>query len=111
MNRLDAVVGGRLPVRFVSKMTSLHKLNLSRQSIGPAVARALAKVLKVNTALKEIHRNDNSIGDGGATDLAAVLRVNMTLMNIDLADNAIDDAGALADVRKVNKTLRKIRLM
>jgi hypothetical protein len=92
--------------------TSLRKLNLNANEIGPMGVATLAEALKVNTALTELEIASNSIGDAGALSLAAVLRVNTTLVALELHSNNIDDTGvtSLAEALEVNMTLTELDL-
>jgi len=55
--------------------------------------KAMAEMLEGNTALEELVLIDNSIGDAVARILAKVLRVNRTLRKLDLRRNVIASDG------------------
>jgi len=74
--------------------------------------RAIAEVLKENTALEKLDLSDNLITDSGAMALAEALEENEHLTEINLKQNKISDAGALAFAKmlRVNSTLRILNL-
>ena len=92
--------------------TTLTKLVLNGNSIGPVGAESLATVLKTNTTLTNLGLSQNNIGPAGAESLAAALKTNTTLTNLSLVENNIGPAGAesLATALKTNTTLTNLDL-
>ncbi|KJE90660.1 hypothetical protein CAOG_01933 [Capsaspora owczarzaki ATCC 30864] len=84
-----------------------QQLDLCKQQIGNAEAKAIAEAIKVNTTMTELDLSGNLIADVGARAIAEAVRANCTLTVVDLTENRIGDAGAraIAETLKVNKTL------
>jgi Ran GTPase-activating protein (RanGAP) involved in mRNA processing and transport len=92
--------------------TTLKKLNLYRNCLGPVGARSLAAALHINATLKSLDIRMNSIGHEGARSLAAALRNNATLTSLNLDGNDIGAQGArsLAATLANNVTLTSLDL-
>ena len=92
--------------------STLTKLDLISNYIGPEGATNLAEGLKMNSTLTELYLSDNDIGDQGATSLAEALEMNSTLTVLHLCENGIGDQGAtgLAKALRVNSTLTALDL-
>ena len=82
--------------------SSLELLYLNKNGITEDGARALAKMLKLNTSLTDLSLNYNHIGDRGVQVLCDVLkRDNTTLKHLYLLDNRITDSSVNAIVKMV----------
>ena len=78
--------------------SSLIKLNLGYNQIGPEGAQALATALEHNLSLTELGLGDNQIGSEGAQALASALQTNSSLIKLYLVCNGIRAADALAAI-------------
>lgn len=97
----------------IAKNTTLKKLYLHHNNIGPEGIKLLTDALKKNnTALEALYLYGNNIGDKGAQYIADMLAVNNTIQVICLGNINISTKGAkhLADVLKGNNTLQKLYL-
>ena len=76
----------------------------------PVKSTVLAEILNQNSSTLKLA--GKGLGDAGAKELAEVIKVNKTLKRIDLTYNQIGNAGAqaLAEAIKGNKTLKRIDL-
>ena len=92
--------------------TTLTKLQLYLNNLGPTSAEPLATALKINTTLTELDVSLNDLGPAGAESLGAVLKRNTTLKHLDLARNNLGAVGAesLAATLKGNTTLTYLNL-
>jgi hypothetical protein len=72
--------------------TALSRLDLERNSIGPAGAQSLARGLALNKSLKWLSLRDNQIGNPGAHALGKALATNNTLETIFIGGNDVDDS-------------------
>ena len=105
-------VGAESLATVLKTNTTLTNLGLSQNNIGPAGAESLAAALNTNTSLTNLSLVENNIGPAGAESLATALKTNTTLTNLDLHDNNIGPAGAesLAAALKTNTTLTNLFL-
>ena len=98
----------------IAKNTTLKKLYIYNNNIGPEGIKLLADALKKNNMniLEGLYLYDNIIGDEGAKYIAKMLADNKTLQKIGLNDNNISDKGAqsLATSLLQNTTLHTIDL-
>ena len=96
----------------LARNTTLKKLFLARDRIGPGGAQALAAALDNNATLTELSMYENDIGAKGAVALAAALGKNTALATLDLSENSIGVQGALALVAALdtNATLTSLTL-
>jgi len=83
----------------------LEELDISRNKIGVAGAKALAKMLGVNKSLKVLNMFANAIDVDGARALKESLKVNCTLVKLDLGCNRLREKGAkeIAEGLNLNK--------
>ncbi|KAF9925439.1 hypothetical protein FBU30_004772 [Linnemannia zychae] len=95
---------------------ALYSLSLDMNEMGPSGAAAMATALVSNRHLTYVYLPHNNIGDEGLEKICESLKRNKTLIGLDLELNNIgsgqNTAGmvALAEVLKVNRTLREINL-
>ena len=98
----------------IAKNTTLKKLYIYNNNIGPEGIKLLADALKKNhtNTLEGLYLYDNIIGDEGAKYIAKMLADNKTLQKIGLNDNNISDKGAqsLATSLLENTSLHTIDL-
>ena len=98
----------------IAKNTTLKKLYIYNNNIGPEGIKLLADALKKNhtNILQGLYLYDNIIGDEGAKYIAKMLADNKTLQKIGLNDNNISDKGAqsLATSLLENTSLHTIDL-
>jgi Ran GTPase-activating protein (RanGAP) involved in mRNA processing and transport len=85
--------------------TILEELDISRNYIGVAGAKALAKMLTVNKSLKVLNMFANAIDVDGARALKESLKVNNTLVKLDLGCNRLREKGVkeIAEGLNLNK--------
>jgi len=98
----------------IANNTTLKKLYIYKNNIGPEGIKLLADALKKNnTTLEELYLFENNIGDEGAKYIAEMLTVNKTLQIIGLSSNNIGDQGAqsLATSLLENTGIRKVYLL
>jgi Ran GTPase-activating protein (RanGAP) involved in mRNA processing and transport len=76
--------------------TSIERLYLSGNGLGPSQAHGLARLLRDAPSLNALLLSVNRLSDDGALALAEALKDNTTLEELDLASNGIGTAGALA---------------
>ncbi|KAG0312635.1 hypothetical protein BGZ97_010995 [Linnemannia gamsii] len=79
---------------YMAHAPALTTLDVADNSIDENDARALAKVLKINSTLTTLNLRGNSIGSNGGQALAEALKSNSTLTTLDLAYNSIGSNGA-----------------
>ena len=77
--------------------TSLRKLELEGNNIGPESAYYFARALKVNKTLKYLDLESNNLTtDGtdfsGVTEFFTFLPINNTLLSLNLANNGLDES-------------------
>jgi hypothetical protein len=91
---------------------TLTSLDLGRNQIGAAGAKAVSEALKHNTTLTSLDLEANLISTAGAKDLSEALKHNTTLTSLNLGRNQIDAAGAkdLSEALKHNTTLTLLDL-
>ena len=90
--------------RLVSTMlSSLLRLNLSHNNIGPDGATALASGIQGFTELQKLDLSHNNIGPDGVTALAGGLQYLTELRICDLSHNNIDVAAAKAVLTSLKK--------
>ncbi|CAE8691309.1 unnamed protein product, partial [Polarella glacialis] len=91
---------------------NLTTLDLSRNRLGCAGARAIADALGSCQKLLELRLCKNGLGQEGGEALAEGLLSNTVLQDLDLADNEVNLPTATAILRAVNASrfLRRLRL-
>ncbi|KAF9195944.1 hypothetical protein BGZ49_002944 [Haplosporangium sp. Z 27] len=100
-------------VRFNRALTSL---SLDMNEMGARGASAIATALVSNRHLTHLYLPHNNIGDKGLADICESLKRNKYLISLDLELNHIGQGKsivglrALAEVLKVNTTLRELNL-
>ena len=67
---------------------ALKHLDLTRNAVGDAGAKAIAQMLQLNTALESISLDLNAIGEAGARELLASLQYNTALTRLTLEHNS-----------------------
>ncbi len=92
--------------------TTLTRISLKTNRVGPMGAHYLSQALQSNNSLIDIDFSDNEFGDTGVKHIAEMLKGNCALTAINLLFNEISDGGVkyLCDALKVNKTLKTIIL-
>ena len=98
---------------FISKNSTLCKLNLSCNKIGMVGSTKIAEALKVNKALKKLDISSNTVPNDGAIAFGDCLKTNNTLVKLDLSFNhiTVKSMTAFADAIKINKGLRNLKLL
>ena len=89
------------------------RLNLSRNLIADAGARAIARLLHPTSVLAHVDLTDNKIGEDGARAVAAALTTNASCAFFSLRLNhSVGDAGGAAVFRALmkNTTTQQINL-
>jgi Ran GTPase-activating protein (RanGAP) involved in mRNA processing and transport len=76
--------------------STLERIVLSWNDIGPVGASGLAKALTKNAKLTHVDLSSNRMGSEGAKDLADCLLYNLVLEELILNHNEIEDDGAFA---------------
>ncbi|KAF9917522.1 hypothetical protein BX616_000733 [Lobosporangium transversale] len=95
---------------------TLYSLSLDMNEMGPKGASAIATALISNRHLTHLYIPHNNIGDKGLADICESLKKNQYLISLDLELNNIGQGQsavglkALADVLKINTTLRELNL-
>ncbi|KAF9949923.1 hypothetical protein BGZ72_008326 [Mortierella alpina] len=110
-SQLDWRVSRRARAQFEAS-SSLTKLSLSGEPIGPYLAQALFEALKTNSTLTTLHFYSSSIGTEGAQALSEVLKTNSTLTDLNVRTDSIGPSGAqaLSEALKTNSTLITLNL-
>ena len=89
--------------------TTLTKLVLGDNYLGPGGAKSLATALKINTALTNLNLRRNNLRP---ESLTTALKTNTTLTNLDFSGSTLGpvDAGSLATALKTNTALTNLNL-
>jgi Ran GTPase-activating protein (RanGAP) involved in mRNA processing and transport len=92
--------------------TTVRRMTLRGNCIGPTGAFTIASVLKDNVHLTLLSLEWNQILSEGAVKIAEALETNSSLTSLDLRNNSIGDDGAkaIANALLTNKTLRSLDL-
>lgn len=88
------------------------RLDLCKQSLGPAGCRMVADALTRNTRVRSLLLGTDGIGDGGAGDVARLIEQNEHLEIVYLGCNKIGEDGvaALAETLAENRSVRGLWL-
>jgi len=105
-------LGAREIQSFLLRNSSLAKLDISRNRLGPQRTMEIAKGLTMNRSLKNLRMNINRIGARGAQLLAKMLINNHSLEELELSYNEIfnDGVQVLAQGLVQNHGLKRIVL-
>ena len=96
-NNQIGVVGALVLIEeLTSNNTTLERLDLDWNELGPEGVQAFAETLHHNSKLSYVNLSGNRIGSEGVVALAESLRYNSTLQELALKHNYIDDVGAFA---------------
>jgi Ran GTPase-activating protein (RanGAP) involved in mRNA processing and transport len=96
-NNQIGVVGALVLVEeLTSNNTTLERLELDWNGLGPEGVLALAETLQQNSKLSHVNLSGNRIGSEGVVALAESLWYNSTLQELVLKHNDIDNMGAFA---------------
>ena len=101
--------GIRLVVSALTRPeTSVRRLYLGGNEVGPQEAAWIAEMLKVNRSIHSLYLSVNRLGDNGIAKLAEAVRQNRTLIAISVSSNAIGASGAwsLAETLQDHPSLR-----
>lgn len=88
------------------------RLDLCKQSIGPAGARLVTESLRQNTHIRHLLLGTNGIGDAGAAALVPLVAENTSLQTLYLGCNYIQPPGIalLCDALALNKSVEGLWL-
>jgi Ran GTPase-activating protein (RanGAP) involved in mRNA processing and transport len=95
-NQIGVVGALVLIEELTSNNTTLERLELDWNGLGPEGALAFAETLQQNSKLSHIDLSGNRIGSEGVVALAESLRYNSTLQELVLKHNYMDDMDAFA---------------
>jgi Ran GTPase-activating protein (RanGAP) involved in mRNA processing and transport len=96
-NNQIGVVGALVLIEeLTSNNTTLERLELDWNGLGPEGVMAFAETLQQNSKLSHVNLSGNQIGSEGVVALAESLRYNSTLQELILKHNHIDNNGAFA---------------
>ena len=88
---IGAAIGRALQVN-----TTLWRISLRDNKLGPEGGAALARALEHNTALRQLSLRNNALGASGGAAIANALAANTTLLQLDLGNNGLGERGGAA---------------
>ena len=97
LSRLD--LGGAIGAaigRALQVNTTLWRISLRDNKLGPEGGAALARALEHNTVLRQLSLRNNALGASGGAAIANALAANTTLLQLDLGNNGLGERGGAA---------------